>query len=174
MQNGTVLVDILNKAAGDNKQGPFNKYDSTYYGGMGYYITAMNGTRQNFTTGYYWFLFDEQSGGALPCGVSSYVPVNQSTTIFRYTTYSNHSDIVTGYCKQFPSSGEVCDLSYFNSLFLILTLKTTVYIQQGQFEEGWLTGCSFFYRRLINTNRGVQVSNWFKKELSKLTINLLK
>ena len=107
--NGTVLVDILNKAAGDNKQGPFNKYDSTYYGGIGYYITAMNGTQQNSTTGNYWFLFDQQSGGALPCGVSSYVPINQSTTIFNYTTYSSHGENVTGYCKQFPSSGEVCN-----------------------------------------------------------------
>lgn len=105
--NGTVLVDILNKAAGDEKQGPFNKYDSTYFGGLGYYITAMNGTQENSTTGYSWFLFDEQSGGALPCGVSSYVPVNQSTTIFRYTTYSRHNDTVTGYCKDFPSSGQV-------------------------------------------------------------------
>ena len=105
--NGTVLVDILNKAAGDNKEGPFNKYDSTYYGGMGYYITAMDGTQQNSTTGNYWFLFDGQTGGALPCGVSSYVPVNQSTTIFRYTTYSRHSENVTGYCKQFPPSEKV-------------------------------------------------------------------
>ena len=102
-----MLVDILNKAAGDNKEGPFNKYDSTYYGGIGYYITAMNGTQQNSTTGNYWFLFDGQTGGALPCGVSSYVPVNQSTTIFRYTTSSSHSGKVTGYCKQFPPSEKV-------------------------------------------------------------------
>ena len=115
VQNGTVLVDILNKAAGDNKQGPFNKYDSTYYGGIGYYITAMNGIQQNSTTGNYWFLFDEQTGGALPCGVSSYVPVNQSTTIFRYTTYSSHNDTVTGYCKTFPPPEQVGDLSCRNS-----------------------------------------------------------
>ena len=44
--NGTVLVDILNKAANDNPEGPFNKYDSTYYGGLGHFITAMNGTEQ--------------------------------------------------------------------------------------------------------------------------------
>ena len=111
VQNGTLLVDILNKAAGDNKQGPFNKYDSTYYGGLGYYITAMNGTKQDPATGSSWFLFDEQTGGALPCGVSSYVPGNESTTIFRYTVYSSHSDNVTGYCKQFPSSYPVGSLS---------------------------------------------------------------
>ena len=125
MQNGTVLVDILNEAAGDNKQGPFNKYDSTYYGGIGYYITAMDGTQQNSTTGYFWFLFDEQTGGALPCGVSSYVPVNQSTTIFRYTTYSRHNETVTGYCKTFPPPEQVGSLSCRNSEFMTLALKTS-------------------------------------------------
>ena len=44
--NGTVLVDVLNKAADDNTEGPFNKYASTYYGGLGHFITAMNGTEQ--------------------------------------------------------------------------------------------------------------------------------
>ena len=103
VQNGTVLVDILNKAAGDDKQGPFNKYETKYFRGLGYSITAMNGIRQNFTTGYYWLLFDEQSGGGAPCGVSSYVPVHQSTTIFRYTaTFSSHDGTVTGYCKNSP------------------------------------------------------------------------
>jgi len=110
VQNGTVLVDILNKAAEDNKLGPFNKYDSTYYGGIGYYITAMSGTQENSTTGYYWLLFDEQSGVAVPCGVSSYVPVNQSSTIFRYTaTFSSHNDTVTGYCKTFLPLEQVGD-----------------------------------------------------------------
>ena len=108
-------MDILNKAARDNKRGPFNEYDSTYYGGIGYYITAMNGIQQNSTTGYSWFLFDEQTGGALPCGVSSYVPVNQSTTIFRYTTYSSHNETVTGYCETFPPPEQVGDLSCRNS-----------------------------------------------------------
>jgi len=108
VQNGTVLVDILNKAAGDNTQGPFNKYETKYFGGMGYSITAMNGTQENPTTGYYWLLFDEQSGVAAPCGVSSYVPVNQSSTIFRYTaTFSSHNDTVTGYCKTFPPLEQV-------------------------------------------------------------------
>ena len=115
VQNGTVLVDILNKAAGDNKQGPFNKYDSTYYGGLGYAITAMSGMQPNSIAGYYWFLFDEQTGGSLSCGVSSYVPVNQSTTIFRYTTYSSHNETFTGYCEDFPSPEQVGDLSCRNS-----------------------------------------------------------
>ena len=109
VQNGTVLVDILNKAAGDNKQGPFNKYDSTYHGVIGYGITAMNGTQQNSTAGFYWLPFDEQSGVAVPCGVSSYVPVNQSSTIFRYTTYSSHNGAVTGYCETLPPPEQVGD-----------------------------------------------------------------
>ena len=82
VKNGTVLVDVLNKAAGDNKQGPFNKYDSTYYGGLGYFITAMNGTKQDPATSTYWMIFDEQTGGLTPCGVSSYVPLDNSATHF--------------------------------------------------------------------------------------------
>ena len=43
VSKGTVLVNILNKAADENSKGPFNKYTSTYYGGQGHYITSMNG-----------------------------------------------------------------------------------------------------------------------------------
>ena len=46
VSNGTVLVDILNKAAGENKQGPYNRYSTTYYAGLGHMIIAMNGTWQ--------------------------------------------------------------------------------------------------------------------------------
>lgn len=46
VSNGTVLVDIMNKAANENTKGPFNKYTSTYYGGLGHFITSMNGTKQ--------------------------------------------------------------------------------------------------------------------------------
>ena len=108
VQNGTLLIDILNKAADENKHGPFNKYDSTYFGGLGYLISALNGTEHDYATSTYWSSFDEQSGAALPCGVSSYVPRNGSTTIFRHTsTFSGHNNTVTGYCKQFPSSSQV-------------------------------------------------------------------
>ena len=44
--DGTLLLDIINKAADDEREGPFNKYASTYYGGLGYFITAFNGTEQ--------------------------------------------------------------------------------------------------------------------------------
>ena len=47
VENGTVLVDIMNKAANENTTGPFNKWTSTYYGGgRGHVITSMNGTEQ--------------------------------------------------------------------------------------------------------------------------------
>jgi len=42
----TVLVDIVNKAANENKNGPYNRWTSTYYGGHGHLITSMNGTEQ--------------------------------------------------------------------------------------------------------------------------------
>ena len=108
VKNGTLLIDILNKAAEENKHGPFNKYDSTYYGGLGYLVTALNGTEHDHVTSTYWFPFDEQTGGAIPCGVNSYVPQNESTIIFRHTsTFPGHNDSVTGYCKQFPASSQV-------------------------------------------------------------------
>ena len=44
--NGTVLVDIMNKAANEDKNGPYNKWTSTYFGGLGHAITSMNGTEQ--------------------------------------------------------------------------------------------------------------------------------
>jgi len=43
---GTVLVDIMNKAADQDTQGPFNKYASTYYGGLGHFIIALEGLKQ--------------------------------------------------------------------------------------------------------------------------------
>ncbi|KAJ7393227.1 hypothetical protein OS493_006196 [Desmophyllum pertusum] len=110
VQNGTVLVDILNKAAGDETTGSFNKYNSTYYGNMkyqGYLITGMNGTQNNQTAGTYWSLFDEQSGGLPSCGVSSYVPRNGSTSIFRYTANSKDNSTVTGYCNPALSFAQV-------------------------------------------------------------------
>ena len=110
VKNGTVLVDVLNKAAGDNKQGPYNKYDSTYYGGLGYLVTAMNGTKQDPATSTYWMIFDEQTGGLTPCGVSSYVPLDNSATIFRFTQVSaasSHNSSASGYCTSYPPSIQV-------------------------------------------------------------------
>ena len=45
VRDGTVLLDILNEAADAKKRSPFNKYESTYHGGMGYFITAFNGIK---------------------------------------------------------------------------------------------------------------------------------
>ena len=44
--DGTVLLDIVNKAADEDTKGPFNHYVSTYYGGLGYDITAFDGINQ--------------------------------------------------------------------------------------------------------------------------------
>ena len=110
VKNGTVLVDILNKAAKENKRGPFKRYESTYFGGLGYLITAINGTKQDLATSTFWLIFDDQSGGLTPCGVSSYVPADNSITIFRFTQYSpssGHGNVVSGFCKPFPSPLQV-------------------------------------------------------------------
>ena len=107
--NGTALVNIVNQAAGEDKKGPFNKYESVYYSRLGYYITAMNGTKQNATgQGKSWFILDEQTGGYIPCGVSTYVPGDGSTTIFNFTTYSSHQNVAgSGYCKGVSPPGQV-------------------------------------------------------------------
>ena len=39
-------MDIINKAADDEREGPFNKYASIYFGGLGYYITAFYGIEE--------------------------------------------------------------------------------------------------------------------------------
>ena len=44
--NGTVLVDVMNKAADENTKGPYNKWTSIYYGGLGHFITSMDGIEQ--------------------------------------------------------------------------------------------------------------------------------
>ena len=43
---GTVLLDIINKVADEDPEGPFNRYVSTYHGGLGRSVTAFNGTKQ--------------------------------------------------------------------------------------------------------------------------------
>ena len=46
VRDGTFLVDVLNRAADEDREGPFNRYASTYYGGLGHFITAMYGIEQ--------------------------------------------------------------------------------------------------------------------------------
>ena len=44
--SNTSVREIINEAADKNPKGPFNKYSTTYYGGKGHYITAMNGNKE--------------------------------------------------------------------------------------------------------------------------------
>lgn len=107
--NGTLLIDIMNKAADSEKQGPFDEYKSTYYGVLGYFITTINGTENDHSTNSYWLLYDEQTGASLECGVSSYLPVNGSTTLFRFvkiprnSSHSNNAS-ASGSCKTHSNS----------------------------------------------------------------------
>ena len=43
---GTFLIDILKKAANEDVEGPFNKCSTTYYGGTGDFVIAMDGIEQ--------------------------------------------------------------------------------------------------------------------------------
>ena len=115
VRRGTLLVDILNKAAG--AEDAFNKYESIYYGGtykgvlLGYFITAMDGIKQDPTTESFWMIIDEKSGDYTPCGVSSYVPGDCSTTIFDFSPLKLDNSCPlyrgSGYCKKALSSGRV-------------------------------------------------------------------
>ena len=109
--NGTVLINILNKVANENERSPFKRYDSTYHKGMGYAVTAVNGIKENPSTYTYWAIVDGQNGGAMPCGISFYVPFDQSTIIFRLTNDFSHSGTVSGYCRTpAPPSNQVSRL----------------------------------------------------------------
>ena len=110
VHNGTTLMEIVNKAAEDNKNGPYDKYDSVYHGGMGYVITGMYGIKEDPATNKRWMILEERSGKTIPCGVDFYVPENGSSIIFRFTTYSADSDqnhTTSGYCKPSSSSNQV-------------------------------------------------------------------
>ncbi|XP_068756070.1 uncharacterized protein [Montipora capricornis] len=80
---GTVLVDILNKAADEDTYSPFNKYESTYHGGLGRSITAMNGVQQDPGTNTYWMIYDKKTGKYTSLGVDQYKPADDSVTVFR-------------------------------------------------------------------------------------------
>lgn len=97
--NGTVVMDIMNKAAAEDKEGPFNLYESTYYAGLGYLITTINGTEHSQNTNSYWYKYDEENV-SIPCGGDSYVPHNGSTILFRFTAdpYPNNNKSANGYC----------------------------------------------------------------------------
>ena len=69
--NGTLLIDIMNKAADGEWRGLFDEYKSTYYGGTGYYITVLDGIENDPSTNSYWKIYDEQTGAPLECRVSS-------------------------------------------------------------------------------------------------------
>ena len=110
VQNGTTLMEMVNKAAENDKNGPYNKYDSVYHGGMGYVITGLYGIEEDSATNKRWMILEEQSGKTIPCGVDFYVPENGSSIIFRFTTYSadsDHNHTTSGYCKPASSSHQV-------------------------------------------------------------------
>ena len=46
VSQGTFLIDIMKKAANEDKEGPFDKYSTTYYGGTGDFVIAMDGVEQ--------------------------------------------------------------------------------------------------------------------------------
>lgn len=78
---GTVLAEVLNKAAGECC--PYNKYQSTYYGNddLGHMITAMDGVLDDPKQDIYWMIFSD--GELTPLGMDHYKPSADSITIFR-------------------------------------------------------------------------------------------
>ena len=116
--NGTVVMDIMNKAAAEDKEGPFNLYESTYYAGLGYLITTINGTGHSQNTNSYWYKYDEENV-SIPCGGDSYVPHNGSTILFRFTAdpYPNNNKSANGYCVSHSTPSQVCSLYFSQGCF---------------------------------------------------------
>lgn len=79
---GTVLTEVLNKAAGECC--PYNKYQSTYYGNddLGHMITAMDGVPQDPENNTYWMIVDKIRGTYVNFGMDHYEPYADSITIF--------------------------------------------------------------------------------------------
>ena len=113
VSNGAVLVDILNKAAGENKQGPYNKYSTTYYAGLGHMIIAMNGTWQEPETGSYWMIYDDNTGKLTPVGMDQYKPKSGSSTTFRLVPGAGLS----------PNSSDKCAGAGVVTLLLLAVLE---------------------------------------------------
>ncbi|XP_055873266.1 cobalamin binding intrinsic factor-like [Biomphalaria glabrata] len=63
----------------------FNKFKSTYYKGLGYFIDSINGVEGSVASKTFWHILSGNK--ALECGVSSYVPEDGETILFNFTTY---------------------------------------------------------------------------------------
>lgn len=92
---GTILVDIMKKAADEDPQGSFNKYSTTYYGGLGDSVIAMDGIQEDPAHKRYWLIKDKESGHLTPTGIDQYQPKNGSTTVFTYETGASHYERLT-------------------------------------------------------------------------------
>ena len=127
VSNGTVLVDILNKAAGENKQGPYNRYSTTYYAGLGHMIIAMNGTWQKPENGSYWTIYDDNTGKLTPVGMDLYKPKNGSSTTFRLVPGAGHGPITSTERPNLsitnPSSSDKSAGAGVVTLFLLAVLE---------------------------------------------------
>ena len=82
--NGTTLSEILRLAALSNKEGPYNRYTTTFYAGLGSMVVALNGVEQDATKNLYWMIYDEGTGQRIPVGMDIYQPVDMSTTAFNF------------------------------------------------------------------------------------------
>ena len=82
--NGTTLSEILRLAALSNKEGPYNRYTTTFYAGLGNMVVALNGVEQDATKNLYWIIYDEGTGQRIPVSIDIYQPVDMSTTLFNF------------------------------------------------------------------------------------------
>ena len=81
---GTTLSDILRLAALSNKEGPYNRYTTTFYAGLGNMVVALNGVEQGKTNNLYWMIYDEGTRQQITVGMDIYQPVDMSTTAFKF------------------------------------------------------------------------------------------
>ena len=81
---GTTLSKILKLAALSDKEGPYNRYSTTFFAGLGDMVIALDGVWQDKEAKMYWMIYDEASGELTPVGMDDYLPSDGSTTVFKY------------------------------------------------------------------------------------------
>ncbi|BFZ02137.1 hypothetical protein BsWGS_05176 [Bradybaena similaris] len=62
-------------------------FSAKYYGTLGYMVETINKLTASATAKTYWSIFSVTNNTFLPCGVSSYIPLQKEVILFNFTTY---------------------------------------------------------------------------------------
>ncbi|CAG5115606.1 unnamed protein product [Candidula unifasciata] len=70
-------------------QNPKFRFTAEHYGTLGYMITKINGLAASVSDQTYWQFLEHPSGNSLQLGASTYVPLDNQTIQFNFTTWDN-------------------------------------------------------------------------------------